>query len=150
MPRRLLNMRPSGLITVWCWPSSTSTSRKKAVTGATTAAEGMATLSAGAKNLTDGVSIGTGGFKDQMGFNSANLLLRQAERVRAGNQPGQAIPLIELAKETLREILRHDPQLRQLGFDQRFMHIWEFYLAYCEAAFAMGNTSVMQFTLQRA
>ena len=21
------------------------------------------------------------------------------------------------------------------GFDQRFMHIWEFYLAYCEAAF---------------
>jgi mxaK protein len=42
-------------------------------------------------------------------FNSANLLLRQAERVRAGNQPGQAIPLIELAKETLRELLRHDP-----------------------------------------
>ena len=33
----------------------------------------MATLSAGANNLTDGVSIGTGGFKDQMGFNSANL-----------------------------------------------------------------------------
>ena len=42
-------------------------------------------------------------------YNSANLLLRQAERVRAGNQPGQAIPLIELAKETLREVLRHDP-----------------------------------------
>ena len=41
--------------------------------GATTAAEIMSTLSAGAKNLTDGVSIGTGGFKDQMGFNSANL-----------------------------------------------------------------------------
>ena len=37
----------------------------------------------------------------------------------------------------------------QLGFDTRFMRIWEFYLAYCEAAFATGNTSVMQFTLQR-
>lgn len=41
--------------------------------GVTTAAELMATISASSKNLTDGVSIGTGGFKDQMGFNSANL-----------------------------------------------------------------------------
>ena len=31
----------------------------------------------------------------------------------------------------------------------RFMRIWEFYLAYCEAAFATGNTDVMQFTLRR-
>ena len=37
----------------------------------------------------------------------------------------------------------------QSGFDTRFMRIWEFYLGYCEAAFATGNTSVMQFTLQR-
>ncbi len=41
--------------------------------GVTTAAEIMSTITAGANNLTDGVSIGTGGFKDQMGFNSANL-----------------------------------------------------------------------------
>jgi cyclopropane-fatty-acyl-phospholipid synthase len=40
-------------------------------------------------------------------------------------------------------------QVRELGFDLRFMRTWEFYLAYCEAAFAMGNTDVMQFTLQR-
>ncbi len=43
-------------------------------------------------------------------FNSANLLLRQAIEVRTGAQPGQAIPLIELAKEIYREILRQDPQ----------------------------------------
>ncbi len=42
-----------------------------------------------------------------------------------------------------------DSKVRGLGFDKRFMRIWEFYLVYCEAAFAMGNTSVMQFTLQR-
>ena len=42
-------------------------------------------------------------------FNSANALLRRAIQVQAGPQPGQAIPLIELAKETLREILRRDP-----------------------------------------
>jgi cyclopropane-fatty-acyl-phospholipid synthase len=43
--------------------------------------------------------------------------------------------------------LAQDRAVRALGFDTRFMRIWEFYLAYCEAAFAQGNTSVMQFTL---
>jgi cyclopropane-fatty-acyl-phospholipid synthase len=38
-------------------------------------------------------------------------------------------------------------EVRALGFDQRFIHIWEFYLCYCEAAFRGKNTSVMQFTL---
>lgn len=42
-------------------------------------------------------------------FNSANLLLRQAIEVRATLQPGQAIALLELAKEGYREVLRHDP-----------------------------------------
>ena len=55
--------------------------------------------------------------------------------------------------ETLRRwrdrFLGADTKVRKLGFDARFMRIWEFYLAYCEAAFAAGNTSVMQFTLQR-
>lgn len=35
------------------------------------------------------------------------------------------------------------------GFDQRFMHIWEFYLAYCEAAFMENNIDVVQYTLQK-
>ncbi|MGY4827235.1 class I SAM-dependent methyltransferase [Sphaerotilaceae bacterium SBD11-9] len=55
--------------------------------------------------------------------------------------------------ETLRRwrerFLAEDTRVRQLGFDTRFMRIWEFYLGYCEAAFATGNTGVMQFTLQR-
>ena len=54
--------------------------------------------------------------------------------------------------ETLRRwrerFLSEDTQVRQLGFDTRFMRIWEFYLAYCEAAFATGNTDVVQFTLE--
>ena len=45
--------------------------------------------------------------------------------------------------------LRHDSRVRELGFDTRFMRLWEFYLAYCQAAFAAGNTDVMQFTLVR-
>ncbi len=35
------------------------------------------------------------------------------------------------------------------GFDERFMRIWEFYLAYCEAAFLEHNIDVLQVTLQK-
>jgi cyclopropane-fatty-acyl-phospholipid synthase len=40
-------------------------------------------------------------------------------------------------------------RVRPLGFDSRFMRIWDFYLAYCEAAFDTGNTDLLQFTLRR-
>ena len=53
--------------------------------------------------------------------------------------------------ETLRR-WRHDfmaqlATVRELGFDDRFIHLWEFYLAYCEAAFDEHNIDVVQFTL---
>ena len=37
--------------------------------------------------------------------------------------------------------------IEQQGFDSHFLRTWEFYLAYCEAAFCTSNTDVMQFTL---
>ena len=40
-------------------------------------------------------------------------------------------------------------QVLALGFDARFIRIWEFYLAYCEAAFAENNINVVQYTLQK-
>ncbi len=40
-------------------------------------------------------------------------------------------------------------RILQLGFDERFMRIWEFYLAYCEAAFAQSNIDVVQYTLRK-
>ncbi len=46
--------------------------------------------------------------------------------------------------------LRQQDAVRALGFDTRFMRIWEFYLCYCEAGFAQGDIDVMQFTLRRA
>ena len=56
--------------------------------------------------------------------------------------------------ETLRRwrarFLAEEKAVRRLGFDARFLRIWEFYLAYCEAAFDTGNTDVVQFTLQRS
>ena len=39
--------------------------------------------------------------------------------------------------------------VRALGFGTDFIRLWEFYLAYCEAAFADGSTDVLQYTLVR-
>jgi cyclopropane-fatty-acyl-phospholipid synthase len=45
--------------------------------------------------------------------------------------------------------LAQEGVMRRLGFDTRFVRTWEFYLAYCEAAFDSGDTDVVQFTLER-
>ncbi len=53
--------------------------------------------------------------------------------------------------ETLRRwrdaFLERKDEVAALGFDERFMRIWEFYLAYCEAAFDTGDISLVQYTL---
>jgi cyclopropane-fatty-acyl-phospholipid synthase len=55
--------------------------------------------------------------------------------------------------ETLRrwreKFLSERQQVLQLGFDERFIRIWEFYLAYCEAAFAKSNIDIVQYTLRK-
>ena len=38
-------------------------------------------------------------------------------------------------------------EVKMLQFDDRFVRLWEFYLAYCEAAFDEANIDVIQFTL---
>ncbi|MBL0945881.1 MAG: class I SAM-dependent methyltransferase [Hydrogenophaga sp.] len=49
-----------------------------------------------------------------------------------------------------RERFMHEQEaVLQLGFDERFIRTWEFYLAYCEAAFAEGSTDVVQYTLRK-
>jgi cyclopropane-fatty-acyl-phospholipid synthase len=42
------------------------------------------------------------------------------------------------------------PEIRELGFDERFLRKWRYYLAYCEAAFAMRNISVVHTLHTRA
>jgi cyclopropane-fatty-acyl-phospholipid synthase len=41
-------------------------------------------------------------------------------------------------------------EIRAQRFDERFIRLWDFYLCYCEAAFAHANTDVIQFTLEHA
>jgi len=55
--------------------------------------------------------------------------------------------------ETLRRwrqaFLASQAEVSKLGFDARFMRIWQFYLAYCEAAFDTGDINLVQFTLTK-
>lgn len=47
------------------------------------------------------------------------------------------------------DFMAQESRVLQLGFDRRFMRIWEFYLGYCEAAFKESNTDVVQYTLRK-
>ena len=40
------------------------------------------------------------------------------------------------------------PRLEQLGFDERFRRMWEYYLAYCEVSFERGASDVTLFQLK--
>lgn len=48
-----------------------------------------------------------------------------------------------------KEFNRNLAYVKQLGFDEAFIRKWNYYLNYCEAAFAMRNINVMQFVYAR-
>jgi cyclopropane-fatty-acyl-phospholipid synthase len=55
--------------------------------------------------------------------------------------------------ETLRrwrqDFMAQQAKVLTLGFDAKFVRLWEFYLAYCESAFDEASTDVIQFTMQK-
>jgi cyclopropane-fatty-acyl-phospholipid synthase len=55
----------------------------------------------------------------------------------------------ETLRRWRRQFLAERKRILPLGFDERFMRLWEFYLAYCEAAFDEANIDVVQYTLQK-
>jgi cyclopropane-fatty-acyl-phospholipid synthase len=76
-----------------------------------------------------------------------------AEAERAGLVVEQQFAFGQDYAETLKRwreaFLKQEARVREQGFDERFIRLWEFYLAYCEAAFSTGNTDVYQFTLRK-
>jgi len=55
----------------------------------------------------------------------------------------------ETCRRWRNDFLAQEPAVRALGFDDKFIRLWEFYLAYCEAGFDAGDIDVMQFTLAK-
>ncbi len=78
----------------------------------------------------------------------------RAAAAQAGLQVVDAFSFRHDYAETLRRwhkrFTLQKTQIQLLGFDPNFQRTWEFYLAYCEAAFDMKNTDVVQFTLVKA
>jgi len=77
-----------------------------------------------------------------------------AEAERAGLRVVEQFAFGQDYARTLREwrdaFRARLPEVRVQGFDERFIRTWDFYLCYCEAAFAEANTDVIQFTLEHA
>ncbi|MDU8913203.1 cyclopropane-fatty-acyl-phospholipid synthase family protein [Aestuariicoccus sp. MJ-SS9] len=80
------------------------------------------------------------------------VVLRQ-EVERAGLRVARSIEFGESYSQTLRRW--HDTfnekwdQVAQLGFDDRFRRMWNFYLTSCAATFHSGNCDVTQITITR-
>ena len=55
----------------------------------------------------------------------------------------------ETLKRWREKFMAEKQKVLATGFDERFIRIWEFYLAYCEAAFTEKNIDVVQYTLQK-
>jgi cyclopropane-fatty-acyl-phospholipid synthase len=77
----------------------------------------------------------------------------RAQAVRAGFEVVDEFSFGQDYARTLElwheQFVAQQAHIMQLGFDTRFIRIWEFYLAYCEAAFRQSNTDVVQYTLRK-
>jgi cyclopropane-fatty-acyl-phospholipid synthase len=77
----------------------------------------------------------------------------RAEVEKAGLEVKGSIEFGESYSLTLRRwhetFTRRWPEVRRLGFDERFKRMWDFYLASCAGAFQGGNCDVTQITVKR-
>ena len=55
----------------------------------------------------------------------------------------------ETLKWWLQRVNAKASEIKPMGFDEKFLQIWRFYLCYCEAGFRTGRTDVMQIELTR-
>ena len=82
---------------------------------------------------------------------TSDILIERAHRA------GLNAEVIELFPQDYARTLRHWreafeaawPDIRQLGFDERFRRLWHYYLAYCEGAFAEEVIGVGLYRLSR-
>jgi cyclopropane-fatty-acyl-phospholipid synthase len=76
-----------------------------------------------------------------------------ADAGKAGLVAGEpycfGIDYAETLKWWLHRVNARVESIRPLGFDDKFLQIWRFYLCYCEAGFRAGRTNVMQIELTK-
>jgi cyclopropane-fatty-acyl-phospholipid synthase len=76
-----------------------------------------------------------------------------ADAKKAGLSAAQPYRFGRDYAETLKRwhdaVNQHVNEIRQHGFDDKFLQLWRFYLCYCEVGFRTGRTDVMQIELTR-
>ena len=76
-----------------------------------------------------------------------------ADAKKAGLVAGEpyrfGLDYAETLKWWLHRVNSKVSEIKPLGFDEKFLQIWRFYLCYCEAGFRTGRTDVMQIELRR-
>ena len=76
-----------------------------------------------------------------------------AEARAAGLTAGEpycfGIDYAETLKWWLRRVNDEAKHIKPLGFDEKFLQLWRFYLCYCEAGFRCGRTDVMHIELRK-
>lgn len=82
---------------------------------------------------------------------SEPAFVRSSERAGLECAGGEAFgrDYAETLRRWLKAFVEVEPRVRALGFDDRFIRLWRFYLAYCEAGFDAGRTDVLHFELRR-
>ncbi|MCC2678357.1 MAG: SAM-dependent methyltransferase [Pseudobdellovibrio sp.] len=58
--------------------------------------------------------------------------------------PGSYARTLQIWRENFNMVL---PDVKQLGYDEKFIRLWDLYLAYCEGAFRAGRISVGQYQI---
>ncbi len=75
--------------------------------------------------------------------------LARATRIRLSNAEDIGMHYALTLKEWRRRFLAQLDEVRQLGFDERFIHMWDYYLAYCEGAFRERYIGDVQLLLSK-
>lgn len=70
-------------------------------------------------------------------------------KLTAGEPYRFGLDYAETLKRWLDSVNAKVGDIKPLGFDDKFLQIWRFYLCYCEAGFRAGRTDVMQLELSR-
>ena len=74
----------------------------------------------------------------------------RATRLTLFNAEDMGAHYARTLREWRRRFLSHRAEVIRLGFDERFLSMWEFYLAYCEGAFLERHVSTTQVMFLKA
>ncbi len=72
-----------------------------------------------------------------------------AAGLSAGEPFRFGIDYAETLRWWLHRVNEKTAEIKLLGFDEKFLQLWRFYLCYCEAGFRTGRTNVMQIELAK-